>query len=114
MRLVAGRDLGNVPERARQPQRVRQLAEAAGLPTRRFASRAEAEGLGQLANPYRGSRSLARIHVASMLLVIPQITVWTYMLVWLIDDRQWRHAFGISPLWVPGRSSPEMPPVVPT
>ena len=24
-----------------------------------------------------------------MLLVIPQITVWTYMLVWLIDDRGW-------------------------
>ena len=44
---------------------------------------------GQLANPYRGSSRLGRIHVASMLLVIPQITVWTYMLVWLIDDRQW-------------------------
>ena len=52
-------------------------------------SREEAHGLGQLANPYRGSSSLARIHVASMLLVIPQITVWTYMLVWLIDDRDW-------------------------
>ena len=24
-----------------------------------------------------------------MLLVIPQLTVWTYMLVWLIDDRHW-------------------------
>jgi sugar phosphate permease len=52
-------------------------------------SRAEAEGLGQLANPYRGSRRLGRIHVASMLLVIPQVTVWTYTLVWLIDERGW-------------------------
>jgi sugar phosphate permease len=52
-------------------------------------SREEAEGLGQLANPYRGSSRLARIHIASVLLVIPQITVWTYMLVWLIDDRHW-------------------------
>ncbi len=52
-------------------------------------TRAEAEGLGQLANPYRGSRRLGRIHVASMLLVIPQLTVWTYALVWLIDERGW-------------------------
>ncbi len=55
-------------------------------------SRAEAEGLGQLANPYRGSSSLARIHLASILLVVPQLTVWTYMLVWLIDDRHWSTA----------------------
>ena len=52
-------------------------------------SRQEAEDLGQLANPYRGSLRLARIHAASILLVIPQIAVWTYMLVWLIDDRGW-------------------------
>jgi sugar phosphate permease len=55
-------------------------------------SRAEAEQLGQLANPYRGSSTLARIHVASILLVIPQLTVWTYMLVWLIDARHWSTA----------------------
>jgi len=52
-------------------------------------TREEAAGSGQLANPYRGSFRLGRIHVASMLLVIPQLTVWTYMLVWLIDDRGW-------------------------
>ena len=52
-------------------------------------TREEAAGSGQLANPYRGSTRLGRIHVASVLLVIPQITVWTYMLVWLIDDRGW-------------------------
>jgi sugar phosphate permease len=55
-------------------------------------TREEAEASGQLANPYRGTSRLARIHIASMLLVIPQITVWTYMLVWLIDDRGWSTA----------------------
>lgn len=52
-------------------------------------TREEAAGSGQLANPYRGSTRLGRIHIASMLLVVPQLTVWTYMLVWLIDDRGW-------------------------
>ena len=52
-------------------------------------TREEAAERGQLDNPYRGSSRLGRIHVASMLLVIPQITVWTFMLVWLIDDRDW-------------------------
>jgi sugar phosphate permease len=52
-------------------------------------SREEAADLGQLDNPYRGSLTLGRIHVASMLLVVPQFTVWTYMLVWLIDERGW-------------------------
>ena len=52
-------------------------------------TREEAAGSGQLANPYRGSSRLARIHVASMLLVVPQLTVWTFMLVWLIDARNW-------------------------
>lgn len=56
-------------------------------PTR--PSREEAAGRGQLANPYRGSSRLARIHVASMLLVVPQLTIWTFMLVWLIDARGW-------------------------
>ncbi|MGI9083899.1 MAG: MFS transporter [Aeromicrobium sp.] len=52
-------------------------------------SREEAAGSGQLDNPYRGSSRLGRIHVASMLLVVPQITIWTFMLVWLIDARDW-------------------------
>ena len=55
-------------------------------------TREEAAASGQLANPYRGSSRLARVHVASVLLVIPQITVWTYILVWLIDDRGWSTA----------------------
>lgn len=51
--------------------------------------RADVTDPAALANPYRGSTTLVRIHVASALLVIPQFTVWTYMLVWLIDDRSW-------------------------
>jgi len=49
--------------------------------------RAEARTTGQLASPYRGDTRLVRIHVASALLVIPQFTVWTFMLVWLIDTK---------------------------
>ncbi|MCW2748658.1 MAG: transporter, partial [Nocardioidaceae bacterium] len=52
-------------------------------------TRQEASDLGQLANPYRGDGRLWRIHVASMLLVIPQFTVWTYALVWLIGEKGW-------------------------
>ncbi len=42
-----------------------------------------------LANPYRGSSSLWRIHAASVLLVVPQSLVWTFTLVWLMTDRGW-------------------------
>ncbi|MFI2708293.1 MFS transporter, partial [Nocardioides sp. CER28] len=40
-------------------------------------------------NPYRGDRYLLRIHSVSMLLVVPQFVVWTFALVWLIQDRHW-------------------------
>ncbi|MBD8607070.1 MFS transporter [Aeromicrobium sp. CFBP 8757] len=52
-------------------------------------TRAEAADSGQLANPYRRDHRLTRIHLASALLVVPQFTVWTYMLVWLIDEKGW-------------------------
>jgi sugar phosphate permease len=42
-----------------------------------------------LANPYRGSSLLWRIHGVSVLLVVPQFVVWTYGLVWLISERGW-------------------------
>lgn len=45
-----------------------------------------------LANPYRGSSVLVRIHAVSVLLVIPQGFVWTFMLVWLMTDRGWSAA----------------------
>lgn len=52
-------------------------------------TRAEAADLGHLVNPYTRDSRLWRIHLASMLLVIPQFTVWTFTLVWLIDEKGW-------------------------
>lgn len=52
-------------------------------------SRSAAADSGLLANPYRQTGSLTRIHAASALLVIPQYTVWTFALVWLITDQGW-------------------------
>lgn len=45
-----------------------------------------------LANPYRGSSTLWRIHAVSVLLVVPQCMVWTFTLVWLMIDRGWSAA----------------------
>ncbi len=42
-----------------------------------------------LANPYRGSSTLWRIHAVSLLLVVPQVLVWTFTLVWLMTERGW-------------------------
>lgn len=44
---------------------------------------------GGSGNPYRGDRFLARIHAVSVLLVVPQFVVWTFALVWLVQDRGW-------------------------
>jgi sugar phosphate permease len=44
------------------------------------------------ANPYRGNGYLARIHAVSVLLVVPQFVVWTFALVWLVQDRDWSAA----------------------
>ncbi|MGE2718858.1 MFS transporter [Mycolicibacterium celeriflavum] len=42
-----------------------------------------------LANPYRGSSVLWRIHAVSVLLVVPQAVVWTFTLVWLMAEHGW-------------------------
>lgn len=55
-------------------------------PARRDAPAAD------LANPYRGSSTLKRIHAVSVLLVVPQALVWTFTLVWLIAERGWSPA----------------------
>ena len=44
------------------------------------------------ANPYRRDRFLARVHAVSVLLVVPQFLVWTFALVWLVQDRGWSPA----------------------
>lgn len=43
-------------------------------------------------NPYRQDSYLARIHGVSVLLVVPQFLVWTFALVWLVQDRDWSPA----------------------
>jgi MFS family permease len=45
-----------------------------------------------LANPYRGSQILWRIHAVSVLLVVPQALVWTFALVWLMSEHGWSPA----------------------
>lgn len=40
------------------------------------------------ANPYRGDRTLLRIHFVSILLVVPQFAVSTFGLVWLIEAQK--------------------------
>ncbi|HWJ66631.1 MAG TPA: MFS transporter [Nocardioides sp.] len=42
-----------------------------------------------VANPYRADGYLARIHAASVLLVVPQFLVWTFGLTWLVDGLGW-------------------------
>ncbi len=44
---------------------------------------------GRPANPYRGDRTLLRIHLVSALLVVPQYALATFGLVWLIADQGW-------------------------
>jgi MFS family permease len=46
----------------------------------------------ELANPYRGTVVLLRIHLASALLMVPQTVVLTFMLVWLIRAHGWSTA----------------------
>lgn len=49
-------------------------------------------GAATAANPYRGDRFLPRVHAVSVLLVVPQFVVWTFALVWLVQDRGWSPA----------------------
>lgn len=58
-------------------------------PPRPPRSEAPAE---HLANPYRASSVLTRIHAVSVLLVVPQGVLWTFALVWLMTDRGWSAA----------------------
>ena len=57
-------------------------------PVRPDATRAAAGSPGRVASPY-GQSVLWRIHAASALLVVPQFTVATFALVYLVDGRGW-------------------------
>jgi sugar phosphate permease len=51
-----------------------------------------ARAAGDAPNPYRQDGFLTRIHLVSVLLVVPQFLVWTFTLVWLVEDRGWSPA----------------------
>jgi sugar phosphate permease len=40
-------------------------------------------------SPYRGSRDLARVHLASAMLVVPQFAVAAFTLIYLVGQRDW-------------------------
>src|SRR5574337_1753381 len=46
----------------------------------------------QLANPYRKSNLLSRVHLVSALLMVPQSMTVTFILVWLMVDHHWSTA----------------------
>ncbi len=50
---------------------------------------ARAAGEPPPGSPYRGSRHLARVHLASAMLVVPQFAVATFTLVYLAGERGW-------------------------
>jgi len=54
--------------------------------------RPERKAGAAVTNPYREDSYLARIHGVSVLLVVPQFLVWSFALVWLVQDRDWSPA----------------------
>ncbi|GAB18382.1 putative major facilitator superfamily transporter [Gordonia effusa NBRC 100432] len=46
----------------------------------------------QVPNPYRHNNFLWRVHGVSVLLVIPQMALWTFVPVWLMVERGWAPA----------------------
>ncbi|MGB3770880.1 MAG: MFS transporter [Rhodococcus sp. (in: high G+C Gram-positive bacteria)] len=71
---------------------VAALACAVGVVDPARPSRTAASSEALLRNPYRGRADLWRIHGASVALVVPQYVVWTFSLVWLVDQREWSPA----------------------
>jgi sugar phosphate permease len=66
-----------------------------------------ADGSGT--SPYRGSSTLARVHLASSMLVVPQFAVATFTLAYLVGARHWdpavagRWIFGFQAVGAAGR-----------
>lgn len=65
------------------------LAVACGLGIVDPPRPARGEGAPAAVNPYRANGALWRIHGVSALLVLPQFTLSTFGLVWLIADQGW-------------------------
>jgi MFS family permease len=57
-------------------------------------------GGGSVPSPYRTSRTLGRIHLASAMLVVPQFAVATFTLAYLVGARHWDPA--VAGRWVFG------------
>jgi MFS family permease len=51
--------------------------------------RPERSAADPVQNPYREDSFLARVHAASVLLVVPQFVVWTFGLTWLVEHLGW-------------------------
>lgn len=51
-----------------------------------------ARGSAGTDNPYARDGFLLRVHAVSVLLVLPQFVVWTFALVWLVQDQGWSPA----------------------
>lgn len=64
------------------------VASAIGIVNPPLVSRKMATPM-ELANPYRSSSVLWRIHAASALLMMPQTVTLTFMLVWLTNHHGW-------------------------
>jgi sugar phosphate permease len=70
---------------------------------------ADGEPRAAVRSPYRGSWRLARVHLSSSLLVVPQFAVATFTLVYLVGERGWDSAtagrliFGFQVLGAAGR-----------
>lgn len=68
-----------------------------------------AAGQAKPVSPYRGSSDLARVHLSSAMLVVPQFAVATFTLVYLADVRHWdptvagRWIFGFQAAGAAGR-----------
>lgn len=58
-------------------------------PPREDRSRVDA---ALLRSPYARNWSLARLHLSSALLMVPQIAIWTFALLWLIERQDWSPA----------------------
>jgi sugar phosphate permease len=61
---------------------------------------ARSPGAPAPASPYRGSATLARIHLSSALLVVPQFAVATFTLAYLVTQRHWDGA--VAGRWIFG------------
>nr|WP_262411035.1 MULTISPECIES: MFS transporter [Gordonia] len=61
-------------------------------PPRRAAPSGTGDVPATRPNPYRGNSFLARVHAVSMLLVIPQSMMWTFVPTWLIVAHDWSPA----------------------